>query len=95
MRVGELGVSDGGMFKCSKDHSEFREEHSKRHSKGTSPKRSKSHRMRSNLEVFTIKETQATCQGQFRNVTTCNLSFLYKKRCAAIRVCGGENLKLM
>ena len=27
-RVGELGVSDGGMFKCSGDHSESWEEHS-------------------------------------------------------------------
>jgi len=35
-----VGVSDGGMFKCSGDHSESRKEHSERQSRGTSPRRS-------------------------------------------------------
>ena len=43
---------------------------------------------------FTIQETQATRQEQFRNVTTCNPSFLYKRKYALIRVCG-ENLELL
>jgi len=34
--VGEIEVSDGGMFKCSGDHSESWEEHSEWQSRGTS-----------------------------------------------------------
>ena len=49
--VDELAVSDGGMFKCSKDRSESREEHSERQSKGTFPKRSEVQRRRCSLEA--------------------------------------------
>ena len=38
------------------------------------------------LESFAIQKTQATYQGQFRNITTCHPSFLYKWRCDVIRV---------
>ena len=49
--VGELGVTDGGMFKYSEDRSESWEEHSERQSRVTSPRRNEAQRMRSNLEA--------------------------------------------
>jgi len=48
-RMGVLGVSDGGMLKCSEDHSESREEHSERQNRGASPRRSKAQQMRSSM----------------------------------------------
>ena len=49
--VGELGISNGGMFKCSRDHSESQEEHSEIQSRGTSQKHSEAQQMQSNLEA--------------------------------------------
>ena len=78
--VNELGVSNGGMFKCSGDQSKSWEEHSERQSRGTSPRRSEAQLMWSSLE------DSSHVSRQFRNVTTCNPNFLYKMRCVVIRV---------
>jgi len=55
----ELGVSDGGMFKCSEDHFESREEHSKRQGRGTSPRRSEAQGMRSSLKASRYRKLKS------------------------------------
>jgi len=61
--VGELGVSDGGMFKYSKDRSESREEHSERQSKETSPRCNEAQRMQSSLETSRYRKLKPRVKG--------------------------------
>ena len=61
--VRELGFSNGGMFKCSEDHSESQEEHSERQSRGTIPRRSEACRMRSNLKVSRYRKLKSRVKG--------------------------------
>jgi len=61
--VSELRVSDGGMVKCLEDHSEFREEHSERQSRGTSLRCSEAQRIRSSLKASRYKKLKPHVKG--------------------------------
>ena len=76
--VGELGVSDGDMFKCSRDHLESREEHSKRQSRGTSLKRSEAQRMWSSLEASRYRKLKPRVKKSLGMSQLITLSFSIK-----------------
>ena len=61
--MGELGVSDSDMFKCSEGQSESWEEHSERQSRGTSSRHSEAQRMRSNLEALRYRKLKLHVKG--------------------------------
>ena len=76
--MGELDVSDGGMFKCSEDHSESREEHSERYSRGTSPRRSEVQRMWSNLKSSRYRKLKPRVKGSLEMSQFVTLVFSIK-----------------
>jgi len=83
--VSEFRVSDGGMFKCSGDHSESRKKHFERPSRGTSPRHSEAQRMQSNMKASQYKRLKSHIKGSVGMSQLITLVFCIK-RDAVIRV---------
>ena len=77
--MGELEVSDGGMFKCSGDHSKSREEHSEQQRKGTSLRRSETQQIRFSSEASRYIKLKPRAKGSLGMSQFVTLVFSIKR----------------